>query len=341
MTSDIHEQLSDLLHDEARLFSAPPDLLDAATQRVGPARVARRRRRLAVVGALAVAAALVVAATTVPNWHQRAVPATTESPTTVYLIQHDANYPRLASVVVSAPNTGDAGLDAARALMSVPSSRGRLLNGFQYEPALLPTDIESVITFKRYIAVTVSDSAHFPAGREGPDKPVLGYAAYQQLVWTVQQALHSQLPVALIKGGTPIRYLHGYVSYGSEQADPSMQVTEGSAIPGVLDCLSIVHTPAELTITCGDGLLRLTRLRWNSPRSNFVVAHGVLRTVVDPVAGPSVRVPVTATFFRPVGPGTFAISGTGYPTFTRVRLQTAHAVVGWPDRDVVRRLGFS
>jgi len=128
---------------------------------------------------------------------------------------------KVSSRIVSTVDTGDAAFDAVRALFtSDPEGRG-WSNGFNYFVTFEPSPITTLLSVDvaaGVVTVDVSRDVSDPYPTVDCACPS-GSIVMQQLVWTVQSALGSHVPVALTVNGEPARMIWGTRLNGPVQAD--------------------------------------------------------------------------------------------------------------------------
>lgn len=141
---------------------------------------------------------------------------------------------------VETENTGDAGLDAVRALLSTRPSDPDYMNGYDFatiesEPI---TDVHSVTHEEGVVTVDLTEDVWDPIPSAGCICPS-GEIITQQLVWTVQEALDTTDPVRVLVDGEPARgiwleRLDGPVKRDREALSPVLitSPTDGETISG-------------------------------------------------------------------------------------------------------------
>lgn len=192
------------------------------------------------------------------------------------------SYWRLASESVTTRDTGDAGYDAVRALLSIRPSDPDYSNGYDLltiEPDPI-TDVHSVSHEAGVITVDLTEDVWDPYRNVACICPS-GEVITQQLVWTVQEALGSTDPVQVLVDGEPTRGIYTTRLDGPNERHPA-------ALSPVL-----IESPVEGdTVT---GLVRLTG-SWRTDRSGARLRIDVLRNdeVVDTHEAPPLA-PVDAS----------------------------------------------
>lgn len=133
---------------------------------------------------------------------------------------------QITSVTVSTHDSGDVGLDVVRALFAANPKLRWLANGFNYFTSIEPspiTTVRSVTADSGLITVDVIRDIMDPYPTVDCDCP-FGDIVMQQLVWTLQTALHSHDPVALTVNGEPAAGIWGMHLNGPVRADPPVGI---------------------------------------------------------------------------------------------------------------------
>lgn len=139
----------------------------------------------------------------------------------IYLLVNGDGSPRLAPVKVTVSDSGDPGLDAARALVEA-GELGEKVNGFRQLPGEPITQVRQVVHRDGLVTVYLARSPWDPYPHIDLDTWVTGDLVVQQLVWTVQSALDTDDPVLLTVRGEPARGVLGVRFGGPVAADRSL-----------------------------------------------------------------------------------------------------------------------
>jgi spore germination protein GerM len=125
-----------------------------------------------------------------------------------FLVWGDRGYRHIAAQTVTTDNTGDAGLDAVRALLTSRPSNPEFANGFDFltiKPRPI-TDVNDVSSRDGVITVDLSEEVWDPYPNVACSASCPhGDIVAQQLVWTVQTAMDTTAPVLITVNGQPAR----------------------------------------------------------------------------------------------------------------------------------------
>jgi len=229
------EQLETELRSAVRSYGEsvhPADRLGAIRARTqgtqAPASTAWWRPWVLAAGAGLVAASVVVGAVVLvdTSGDEPPVAGGAERQVTMYYLIDAPGVLRqppdhLAMETMTTADSGNPGLDAVRALLRTRPSDPDHMNGFNFmrlESAPI-TDVTSVTASGGTITVNLTEDVWDPYPGVDCACPS-GEIITQQLVWTVQDALNSDDPVAVTVDGEPARGIWFEPLDGPVQADP-------------------------------------------------------------------------------------------------------------------------
>ncbi|WP_121255951.1 GerMN domain-containing protein [Nocardioides ferulae] len=220
---------TDPVPDLRRLWDAVPGGHPQVAAMVAAGRRRRRRGRAAVAGLAAAAVVAtgggVWAATTGgrPPGRDAGQVATDPTATTEVTVYYTNDpgadvggggfvIPQLVPRVLEVADTGDPAYDALHALLTMPPAQPQLLTGFNgfhdvTDPAAAEAtiDVASVTVDEGVITVDLTRDPWIPYVMRDMDLGVSPGLAVQQVVYTAQDALDTDVPVALTFGGEPVR----------------------------------------------------------------------------------------------------------------------------------------
>jgi len=174
-----------------------------------------------VLAAAVIAAAVVLAPSPEVTGGEPPVAAPSERAMSVYYVTGGTTPAHLARERVTAEDTGDPGLDAVRAMLATRPADPDYVNGYDLTTGSGPiTGVNAVTETDGVITVDFTQSIWDPYPTVDcvcPDSATV----IQQAVWTAQEALGSQSPVAFTVDGRPARGIWLEPTPRPVQADPA------------------------------------------------------------------------------------------------------------------------
>lgn len=280
---EVGTRLAAALHAEADRTTPEPGLqLILSRTRPAPARSAVRRWWPAVVGAVAAAALIAVALTSTGGSGsppQLPVADQPMRPVAVYVLHFEAGAAwddaRLFSDEVEAHDTGDPGVDAVNALMTTIPSDPDYTNtwaslGPNDEDSLelvAPVSVRSVVEADGVVYVDFTGPVDNP-WQGDVDWAVNPDFFTQQLVWTVQDALHTQAPLLVTIDGKRVDGLLTAPVHNPIARDPSILAPVQIESPAQGETVASPVTVSGLSATFEGNVV------WRVKHDGKVVARG-------------------------------------------------------------------
>lgn len=235
---EIAEELTSVLRSEAERVTPAPALQQILTRahEEGPTKSTRRRGRgwLPVIGGVVATAGLIAAAILIfgPGEEQRTTPPAAESCSVkihegcpvdlaVYFVTDPGSEVHSAGVTVQ--SSGNVGLDAVQALLETPSHNAyaNYWHGYHFSPP--DTGPIAAVNDVTHANEQITVDFDRPLNSELADlQESLAPEILQQLVLTVQSALHSDDPVLITVNGQPADEAFGAPLTGPIAADWSI-----------------------------------------------------------------------------------------------------------------------
>ena len=285
---EIAEELTSVLRSEAERVTPKPALQEilARAHEAGPTTSTRRRGGgwLPVIGGVVATAGLIAAAILIfgPGEEQRTTLPPAEScaaqvhegcPVDLAVYFATSSGDQVHSAGVTVKSSGNVGLDAVRALLDTPSRNAfaNYWHGYDLNPPdsgpiadvndVTHADEQITVDFDRPLN---SELADIQAG--------LAPMILQQLVLTVQSALHSDDPVVITVNGQPADEAFGAPLPGPLAADWSMVAGIRPRSPALGQT---VTSPVTFT---GRSTTSEGTIRWSITRAGEQVRHGFATT---------------------------------------------------------------
>jgi hypothetical protein len=224
-------QIRELFETEAKSVEAPHDLQDAALRRGRSLRSRRQWSRATLVTGLAAAVAALIVHLPFDYSTSASGPAdavgTASWHVDLYFLEQDPHSgygaaARLVTEPASIDSSGDKPLDVTSALFAaLPNSAA--VNGFNPDLSTGTgpiADVNSVAIGDHVITVDIDRAVMDPYPTIDWDAPD-GRSVMQQLVWTLDRALETELPVELTINGVPAKGIWLYKLDGPISLNPS------------------------------------------------------------------------------------------------------------------------
>ncbi len=224
-----------------------------------------------LVAASVVAVAVALAPSDAPTGGGTPVAEGSQGKATVYYLSGMGDRGLLAPEQVAADDTGDPGLDAARALVSTQPRDPDYANGFDFLVKRDPiTQVSAVTESGGVTTVNFDEDPWNPYSNVAFENGPSGAIIIQQLVWTVQDALDSDAPVAFTVNGEPARGIWMQPTRRPVQADPA------ALAPIIIDYPtdgSTVQVSRRITVS-GTSDTFEANVAWEVLKGNRVVQNG-------------------------------------------------------------------
>lgn len=132
---------------------------------------------------------------------------------------------KLITYPATVPATGDTARDAVNALLTTVASDGKAINGFNrgYDGRYPIAKVNFVRVDSDVITVDLDREVWDPYPTADFGAGPTGNVVMQQLVWTLDGVLDTNLPVLLTVNGVPARGIWFYRLDGPVEADPALQ----------------------------------------------------------------------------------------------------------------------